>query len=94
MREITHYELNKSINATVNIFIFSFFTYLFQSISTRRESLSRINIFHNYTVSHEIKTLFYNLWNFTLYKYNPLYMMSLPVSNTSCHHDRRPTTAD
>ena len=44
--------LNKSINATVNIFIFSFLTYLFQSISTRRESLSRINIFHNYTVYH------------------------------------------
>ena len=47
-----HYNatLNKSLNATVNIFIFSFLTYLFQSISTRRESLSKINIFHNYTV--------------------------------------------
>ena len=43
--------LSKSINATVNIFIVSFLTYLFQSISTRRESLSRINIFTQYIIT-------------------------------------------
>ena len=45
-------DLNKSINATVSIFIFSFIYLFFQSILTLQESLSRINIFHNYTVFH------------------------------------------
>ena len=52
------HKLNKSRNATVNIFIFLFLFYLFISIDfDSRESFSRINIFHNYTVFHYIGML-------------------------------------
>ena len=38
-----------------------FFIYLFQSISTLQESLSRINIFHNYSVFHYLFLFIYFL---------------------------------
>ena len=58
--KLTKYILNKSINATVNIFIFSFF-YLFISIDFDSPGVlvKNKNIFHNYTVFHYFNFLFF-----------------------------------
>ena len=53
--------LNKSINATVNIFIFSFINLFFQSISTLQESLCSYSII--WTLSQNCKKWLYGyIW--------------------------------